>query len=70
MTVGNLLMKLQGYLISTEGRTVYATNSELRRWCERGSVIVNGKAVKWDDELGNIESLVLHPKGKRKTTFR
>lgn len=52
--------------IEREGR---ATNSELRRWFNQGSVHVNGAAAKWDDPVpSEWLSLVLHPKGRRKTT--
>ena len=58
-----------GYLQSTE-RVGRATNSEIRRWFERDSVEVNGERAKWDDPVPAArESLVLHPKSKRRTTL-
>lgn len=54
---------------STE-RNEVATNSELRRWFQRGSVLVDGRPVRADEEvIFPIPSLVLHPKGKRKITL-
>ena len=39
------------------------SNSELKRWCKNKAVIVNGKAVKWDEEITvDIKSFVLFPK--------
>ena len=39
------------------------SNSELKRWCHNKAVIVDGKAVKWDEELPeDIKSFVLFPK--------
>ncbi len=58
-----------GRLQSTE-KVGKATNSEIRRWFERGSVEVNGKRAKWDDPVPAAwESLVLHPKSARRTTL-
>ena len=57
------------WLPSTEkcGR---ATNSEIRRWFERGSVEVNGNRAAWDDPVPNEwQSLVLHPNSKRRCTL-
>lgn len=54
---------------STE-RPEVATKSEIRRWFERNSVIVDGSPVKASDEVQfPIQSLVLHPKGVRKITL-
>lgn len=40
-----------------------ASNSELKRWFHNKAVIVNGKAIKWDEELQDeIKSFVLFPK--------
>ena len=40
-----------------------ASNSELKRWCHNKAGIVDGKAVKWDEELPeDIKSFVLFPK--------
>lgn len=51
-------------------RTGEATNSELRRWFERGSVEVNGRKARWDDPEPEVWlSLVLHPNGKRRCTL-
>jgi hypothetical protein len=43
-------------------RTGKASNSELKRWCMNRAVIVNGTAVKFDEELTEIKSFVLFPK--------
>lgn len=47
-----------------------ASNSEIKRWLQNGSVLVNGKRVRFDEELTfPIESLVLFPKGRRITLY-
>lgn len=47
-----------------------ASNSEIRRWFEKGSIVINGKRVKKDDEMTEpIHSCVLHPKGKKRCTI-
>lgn len=65
----DFIINLPGSFPSTE-RVGTATNSELRRWFERGSVEVNGEKANWNDPVPTVwESLVLHPGGKRKTTI-
>lgn len=65
----DFLINLPGRFPSVE-RTGWATNSELRRWFERGSVEVNGKRANWNDPVPNEwESLVVHPNSKRRTTI-
>lgn len=59
-----------GGFFSTESPKKRASNSEIRRWFEKGSVVINGKAVKKDDEMTEpIHSCVFHPKGKRRCTI-
>jgi len=46
------------------------SNSEVRRWLERGSVQINGKAARKDDVVEYpITSLVFFGKSKSRTTF-
>lgn len=46
------------------------SNSELRRWCNNKSFIVNGIAVAHDDIIEKpIVSLVLFPKRRRTTIY-
>lgn len=48
-----------------------ASNSELRRWCNQGALIINGERIVSHDELMDfpIISVVLFPKGKRITLY-
>ena len=47
-----------------------ASRSELRRWCNNGSVVIDGKKMMADDEVSfPITEVVLFPKSKHKTTF-
>ena len=40
-----------------------ASSSELKRWIEQKAFIVNGVAVKWDEELDfPLKSVILFPK--------
>lgn len=56
-------------LRSTE-RDGKASRSELRRWLKMGAVEVDGVRVTADMEVqGNIENLILFPKGKRRCTM-
>ena len=46
----------------------YPTNSELRRWLESGSVVINGKRPKPSDEVVfPVDGLVFFPKSSRVT---
>lgn len=49
------------------GRT--ASQSEMRRWFDRKSVIINGSSARWDEEFKEIDSLILFPKSNRKITL-
>jgi len=60
------------FLPSREGKTMGpASNSERRRWLERGSVEVNGAKATveslWPDAS---DSVILHPNGKHRTTLQ
>lgn len=48
---------------SKEKRVGQATNSELKRWIQNKSLVINGEAVDWDEEIDfHIFSVVLFPK--------
>ena len=42
-----------------------ASNSEIRRWFEKSSIIINGNKVKALDLIDHIETIVLFPKSER-----
>jgi 23S rRNA-/tRNA-specific pseudouridylate synthase len=63
------LNKGVGGFWSTESPKKRASNSEIRRWFEKGSIIINGERAKMDDEITEIKSCVIHPKGKRRCTI-
>lgn len=72
------LSELHGGLYSTEsqltkeGKCAKASNSELRRWIERGSVEINGHVDRDPKEVIDypVLSVVIHPKSaKRRTTL-
>ena len=58
------------FLPSTEGKQVYASKSEMRRWFERGSVWINGAKAAMDTVITLEDSVILHPNGKRRTTLQ
>ena len=60
-----------GYLpMSTERPCTVPSNSEIKRWFKRGSILINGEKAKMDDERKfPVKGLVFHPKGKRKCTM-
>lgn len=56
---------------STEKPGQRASNSELRRWFDKGSIHINGGRCKPFDVIPTVTEIVLFPKSeKRKTTFR
>jgi 23S rRNA-/tRNA-specific pseudouridylate synthase len=56
---------------STERPKQKVTNSELRRWLDKGAVIINGKPCKPVQTIDKLETLVLFPNSdKRRTTFQ
>jgi hypothetical protein len=65
----DFLINLPGSFPSVE-RSGFATNSELRRWFERGSVEVNGHKARWNDPVPEQwGSLIVHPRSVRRTTL-
>lgn len=59
------------YLPSREGKQAFASGSEMRRWFERGSVEINGGKATFDEPWPQPgETVVLHPKGKHRTTLQ
>jgi len=51
---------------STEKPKTKASNSELRRWLDKGSVKINGAFCKAFDEIDQVLEIVLFPKNDRK----
>lgn len=68
MTVYEYLKLFQP--LSVEGKVLYASGSEMRRWFERGSVEIDGEKALPTDWVWPNTSLVLHPKGKHRTTLQ
>jgi 23S rRNA-/tRNA-specific pseudouridylate synthase len=54
--------------MSSEKPCAVASNSELRRWIENGSVLINGVNMKYNNEINKVDSLVFFPNSKRRTT--
>lgn len=49
-------------------RNKKVTKSELKRWCNRRSVIINGEPIDWDEEMDfDMLSIALFPKGRTVT---
>lgn len=57
------------FLPSVEGKQVFASGSEKRRWLDRGSVEIDGERAQMGDPwpLPDI-SVVIHPKSNSKRT--
>lgn len=70
VTAWEFLTRWPPFLPSTEGKQVYASKSEMRRWFERGSVHVNGTPAAMDSVIIDCDSVILHPNGKRRTTLQ
>jgi hypothetical protein len=59
---------IPGMWATGDHQWVKASNSELRRRLNTGSVIINGTLPNWDDEVEfPVEQLVFFPKGRRVT---
>ena len=59
------------WLPSREGKQMYASGSERRRWIERGSVEVDGvKATAQTPWPFEDQRVVIHPKGIHRTTLQ
>lgn len=71
MTAFEYLKSLPCLPASKEGRKYgRPSNSEMRRWLEKGSVIINGVKPSPNDEINPpIKELIFFPKGKNRTTM-
>lgn len=72
MTILNLLLDLHAvcHFRSTEGKSELS-KGELKRWCEKGSVIINGEKASWNEPLDfPVFSMVLHPKGEHRCSLK
>ena len=59
------------FLASTEGRHVFASKGEMRRWFERKSVEVDGQPATMNTAVRADSTVVLHPKSEdRRTTLQ
>lgn len=70
MNVLQYLMNLRPAIpTSNERPPEPSSNSELRRWCRDGAVLINGERVSAEEPMDfPVFSLVFFPKAKRKTT--
>ena len=60
-----------GGFFSTERPKQKVTNSEMRRWFNKGAVILNGSRIKWDAKVLELNEIVLFPKSEsRRTSFK
>lgn len=67
--LNNLNLACYGFF-STEKPKQKASNSELKRWIDNGSVLINGNRVKAFDIVSSITEIILFPKSeKRRITF-
>jgi len=53
---------------STESPGEECSNSELKRWFIKGSIVINNKRVTKDEEIEFPAELVFHPNGNSKCT--
>lgn len=68
MTIWKFLLAWPPFLPSTEGKTIFASNSEKRRWIERGSIQLDGEKAEMNDWIFPDTSIILHPKSNTKRT--
>lgn len=56
--------------MSSERPCTITSNSELRRWIDNGSVLINGEKTRaMNDTPFEVNSIVFFPKSNRKTTI-
>lgn len=64
-------LRLWQYLPSREGRQMFASGSELRRWIANGSVEVDGEKATSDTPFPmEDQRVVIHPNGKHRATLQ
>lgn len=51
-------------------RSGKASNSELKRWLQNQSVIINGRRIKWNEEVDfPVKECILFPKRNKTTVW-
>uniref|UniRef100_A0A6M3KE05 RNA-binding S4 domain-containing protein n=1 Tax=viral metagenome TaxID=1070528 RepID=A0A6M3KE05_9ZZZZ len=71
MTAFEYLKSLPHLPVNTERGINPPSNSDLKRWLNKGSVIINGVKPKPEDEIEfPITELVFFPKGRRTTMIQ
>jgi hypothetical protein len=69
MTALNAIKEIGVIPMSAEKPCSHPSNSEIMRWCNNGSVIINGKKPKANEIVEfPIKELIFFPKAKRRTT--
>ena len=71
MKLLDMLMELDKlcHFRSTEGKAELS-KSEMKRWFDKGSVLINGEKAKWDEPWDfPVFSFVLHPKGEKRCSL-
>ena len=64
------LKLIAGYKPFSKERIGFASNTEIKRWFEAGSVEIDFVPMKWNDEIDwRPASIVLFPKGQRVTIW-
>jgi hypothetical protein len=60
----------KNFRLFSRERLAFASKSELRRWCDAGSVHFNAEPVAWDELINfPISSVVIFPGAKRQITL-
>ena len=54
----------------TKGDLGPASNSEVKRWIDSQSVLINGETVEWNEEMNfPLISVVVFPKSEKRVTL-
>lgn len=70
MRAYDLIRDIRWLPMSTEKPCTQASNSEIKRWFKKKSIIINDIVVKIDDIIEMpVVSLVFFPKSKRRCTM-
>ena len=71
MTILDFLKAWEWLPTREGGKPGFASNSEKRRWIERGSLEIDGRKAQLSDPWPPVENrVVLHPNGKHRTTLQ
>jgi len=70
MNAFDFIKQIEHLPMSTERPCTQVSNSELKRWFKKKSILFNGETVDMNEKIDfPVHTIIFFPKGKRRTTM-